>query len=129
MSVLTNKNKDDRSVHSTLFCTPRPRCNHHQLAIHPTNVISLMELWSIDHSKPCPLLHQNMRLYACCYRIKQVPLRLGDAKENDGLLLACPRANQDGILLGKACVIFQRLADQAMALGVLILLAKSIGWS
>jgi hypothetical protein len=43
-------------------------------------------------------------------------LRLGDANENDGLLLACPRANQDGILLGKACVIFQRLADQAIAL-------------
>jgi hypothetical protein len=41
-------------------------------------------------------------------------LRLGDANENDGLLLACPRANQDGILLGKACVIFQRLADQAI---------------
>jgi hypothetical protein len=43
-------------------------------------------------------------------------LRHGDANENDGLLPACPRANQDGILLGKACVIFQRLADQAIAL-------------
>lgn len=39
-----------------------------------------------------------------------------NAKENDGLLL-CPRDNQEGILLGQACVIFQRLADQVMALG------------
>jgi hypothetical protein len=64
-------------------------------------------------------MHQNVRLIQHPMHVATGLnnwLRHGDAKENDGLLLACPRANQEGILLGKACVIFQRLADQAMAL-------------